>query len=40
MRVSRYERGVTMQSKAVDALLRVLDGHPELLAEIGTPRAA
>lgn len=37
---SRYERGVAMQPKAVDALLHVLDSHPKLLAEITTPRAA
>ena len=31
---SRYERGLTRQSKATDSLLRLLDKHPHLLREI------
>jgi HTH-type transcriptional regulator/antitoxin MqsA len=31
---SQYERGITRPGKAADTLLRLLDRHPELLAEI------
>jgi HTH-type transcriptional regulator/antitoxin MqsA len=31
---SRYERGVATQVKAVDVLLRILDKHKELVAEV------
>jgi len=37
---SRYERGDTFQPKALDALLRLLDKHPELLSEVGLEKAA
>jgi len=37
---SRYERGLAMQPRAVDALLRLLDHYPNLLEEIALPRAA
>jgi HTH-type transcriptional regulator / antitoxin MqsA len=35
---SRYERGLARQPKAADKLLRLLDRHPALLAEIQTIR--
>ena len=31
---SRYERGETMQSRATDKLLRLLDKNPRLLKEV------
>jgi len=37
---SRYERGETIQPKALDALLRLLDRHPGLLHEVGLDKAA
>lgn len=37
---SQYERGETRQGKAVDKLLRLLDKHPELLAEVYEKEAA
>jgi len=37
---SRYERGETFQPKALDALLRLLDRHPEFLHEVGLDKAA
>jgi len=37
---SRYERGLAMQPRAVDALLRLLDRHPKLLVELSARRAA
>jgi len=37
---SHYERGLAMQPRAVDALLRLLDHYPNLLEEIALPRAA
>lgn len=37
---SQYERGETRQGKAVDKLLRLLDKHPELLAEVYQNEAA
>jgi HTH-type transcriptional regulator/antitoxin MqsA len=37
---SRYESGAARASKSTDTLLRVLDAHPELLAEIERDHAA
>jgi len=37
---SRYERGEVMQPRALDQLLRLLDGHPELLEEVRGCKAA
>lgn len=37
---SQYERGTAQQNKLTDKLLRLLDKHPELLAELVTDRAA
>ena len=37
---SRYERGETLQPKALDRLLRLLDRHPKLLQEIEFAEAA
>jgi len=37
---SQYERGETRPLKSTDTLLRLLDRHPELLAEITGKRAA
>lgn len=37
---SQYERGETRQGKALDKLLRLLDRHPELLAEVRVQDAA
>lgn len=37
---SRYERGGTFQPKALDALLRLLDRHPEFLDEVLLDKAA
>lgn len=37
---SQYERGETRQGKALDTLLRLLDNHPELLAEVCRKAAA
>lgn len=37
---SRYERGDTFQPKALDALFRLLDKHPELLHEVKLEKAA
>ena len=34
----RYERGLARQPKALDKLLRLLDQHPDLLAEITSRR--
>jgi len=36
----QYERGETRQDKATDKLLRLLDKHPELLAELVSDKAA
>jgi HTH-type transcriptional regulator/antitoxin MqsA len=38
--LSRYESGAARPPKSTDALLRLLDTHPELLAEIGQDHAA
>jgi HTH-type transcriptional regulator / antitoxin MqsA len=37
---SRYESGAAHPPKSTDALLRLLDSHPELLAEIERDHAA
>jgi len=37
---SRYERGETLQMRATDNLLRLLDKHPELLGELMQAKAA
>lgn len=37
---SQYERGETRPLKSTDTLLRLLDNHPELLAEITREKAA
>lgn len=37
---SRYERGTAQQSKLTDKLLRLLDKHPELVAELAADQAA
>lgn len=37
---SQYERGTAPQNKLTDKLLRLLDKHPELLAELMTDQAA
>jgi HTH-type transcriptional regulator/antitoxin MqsA len=37
---SRYERGESMQMKATDNLLRLLDKHPKLLSELTKKNAA
>lgn len=37
---SQYERGTAQQSKLTDKLLRLLDKHPELIAELAADQAA
>ena len=37
---SQYERGTAQQSKLTDKLLRLLDKHPELVAELAADQAA